>query len=222
MCQPHVYSLVNDSAWALGSPTMSTHGRVVTRVLSPARAAMRDRLIDATVELATSGGYDAVTIRAVAAHAGVSVPTVYQHASSRDQLLAEALLALGQRSTDDLRDRPPKGKTPAERISSVFQRIMRAAHDNPLLYQALYRGWVVSATEIANVDGAPGFGPERAAWIGEALRAGSTGRHSEEDLQSATRILSCLFLGALIEVASGRDLDAVRTIVDEAAHRLLP
>lgn len=201
---------------------MNAHGKVVTRVLSPARAATRERLIEAAISLATASGYDAVTVRTVAAEAGVSVPTVYQHVSSKDQLLAEALLALGQQSTVELRDRPPKGRTPAERISSVFRRIMQAAHHRPLLYQALYRGWVISAPEIANIDGAPGFGPERATWIGEALRAGDTGGLDEVDLQAATRVLSCLFLGALIEVASGRSPEEVGDIVEDASRRLLP
>lgn len=201
---------------------MTKPGRVVTRVLSPARAAMRDRLIEAAIELATDGGYDAVTIRTVAARAGVSVPTAYQHVSSKDELLVETLMALGERSGAQLRERPPAGEGPADRISAVFEQIMRAAHERPLLYQALYRAWVAQAPTMALADGSPGFGPERATWIGEAIRAGAADGHTETDLESATRILSCLFLGALIEVASGRDLDDVVSLLRDAAHRLLP
>lgn len=201
---------------------MSTPARLVTRVLSPARAAMRDRLVEATIELATEGGYDAVTIRTVASHAGVSVPTVYQHVSSKDELLVETLMSLGERSGAQLREHPPAGAAPAERISAVFEQIMRAAHERPLLYQALYRAWVAQAPTMALADGSPGFGPERATWIGEAIRAGGATGLSEADLDAATRILSCLFLGALIEVASGRDLDDVVALLNDAAHRLLP
>ena len=201
---------------------MDAQPRVVQRVLSPARAATRDKLIAAAVELATQGGYDAVTVRAVAAAAGTSVPTAYQHVSSKDQLLVEALVTLGDQSARQLRQRPPKGRTAADRISAVFARIMRAAHEKPLLYQALYRAWVASAPAVASLDGAPGFGPERATWIGETLGPDGVDGHSREDLDAAARILSCLFLGALIGVASGRDLDEVVTLLDDAAHRLLP
>ena len=200
----------------------SAQGRVVQRVLSPARAATRDRLIDAAIELATEGGYDAVGIRPVAARAGVSVPTAYQHVSSKDQLLVEALLALGERSTAGVRSRAPRGSTPAARLSRVFARIMRAAAEKPLLYQALYRAYVASAPALTAVEGQVGFGPERAAWIGDALRAGDHGGFGDDELESAARILSTLFLGAMVGVAAGRDVDEVVRILDEATHRLLP
>ncbi|WP_235736384.1 TetR/AcrR family transcriptional regulator [Nocardioides alcanivorans] len=199
---------------------MPTRPRVVQRVLSPARAATREKLIDTVIELATEGGYDAVGIRQVAAAAGVSVPTAYQHASSKDQLLMDALMTLGQRSAEIIRSRPPRGATAAARLTAVFERILRGAGEKPLLYQALYRGYVASAPDLADVEGVPGFGPEQAAWIGETIRAGSTD-HAEEEIESASRMLSMMFLGAMIGVASGRDPEEVSEILAEATKRLL-
>lgn len=201
---------------------MAAHGRVVQRVLSPARAATRERLIETAIGLATDGGYDAVGLRQVAAAAGVSVPTVYQHASSKDQLLVEALLALGERSADRARRRRPAGYSPADRLCEVFRLILREAARKPLLYQALYRAYVASAPALAGADGFIGFGPERAAWIGHTLRAGDHSDYAEEDLEAAARILSCLFLGAMIGVAVGRDAGEVTTILEDATRRLLP
>lgn len=203
---------------------MSSRPRVVQRVLSPARAATREKLIDTVIALATEGGYDAVGIRQVAAAAGVSVPTAYQHASSKDQLLLDALMTLGQRSAESVRSRPPRGSTAAERLNAVFARILRGAGEKPLLYQALYRGYVASAADLAGLadnEGVPGFGPEQAAWIGETIRAGATD-HSEEEIESASRMLSMMFLGAMIGVASGRDPEEVSGILAEATERLLP
>ncbi|MFS3126954.1 TetR/AcrR family transcriptional regulator [Nocardioides sp. Bht2] len=198
---------------------MTSRHRVVQRVLSPARAATREKLIATVIDLATEGGYDAVGIRQVAAAAGVSVPTAYQHASSKDQLLMEALMSLGERSTEAFRARPPQGATPADRLGVVFARILREAGEKPLLYQALYRGYVASAPDWADEDGVVGFGPEQAAWIGETL-AGS--EHSPEQIASATRMLSMMFLGAMIGVASGRNPEEVSQILAEATARLLP
>ncbi len=200
---------------------MDAYPRVVSRVLSPARAATHEKLIDATIRLATDGGYDAVTIRAVAAAAGTSVPTVYQHASSKDQLLTDALLRLGDDSNEQLRARPPHG-TPAQRITAVFVRVLTTAAENPQLYHALSRAWVANAPALINSGGNDVFPSGSAAWIGETLRVGDTGTHSDAALESATRILSCLFLGALIEVSSGRDVDEVIEIMGDAAERLLP
>jgi AcrR family transcriptional regulator len=196
--------------------------RVVQRVLSPARAATRDKLIDAALELATEGGYDAVGIRSVARRAGVSAPTAYQHVSSKDQLLVEALMALGERSTEGVRSRRPRGDTPADRLAAVFRRILREAAGKPLLYQALYRAYVASAPALPGMEGLVGFGPERAAWIGDALRAGDHSGVSDEDLDAAARILSTLFLGAMVGVAAGRDVGEVTALLDDAVHRLLP
>lgn len=195
------------------------------RVLSPARAATRDKLIAAAIELATEGGYDAVGIRPVAARAGVSVPTAYQHVSSKDELLVEALLTLGRRSTEGVRQRAPRGDTPADRLGDVFRRILREAGRKPLLHQALYRAYVASAPALIGLEdsgGSVGFGPERAAWIGEAIRAGDTAGASDADIETASRILSTLFLGAMVGVAAGREPGEVVAVLDEATRRLLP
>ena len=180
------------------------------------------RLIDAAIELATEGGYDAVAIRPVAARAGVSVPTVYQHVSSKDHLLTQALMVLGSRSTEEVRRRRPPGDTPADRWSRSSRRILDEAAAKPLLYQALYRAWVAALPGLVGGEDAIGLGPERAQWIGEALRAGPHGEHSEDDLDAAARILSTLFLGAMVGVAAGRPVREVVAILDEASHRLLP
>jgi AcrR family transcriptional regulator len=196
--------------------------RVVRSVLSPARAATRDKLVASAITLATEGGYDAVGLRRVAAHAEVSVPTVYQHVGSRDHLLVEALMALGIRSTESLRQRRPRGTTPAERLSAVFAAILSEAAAKPLLYQALYRAYVASAPALVGVDGLVGFGPEKAKWIGETLRAGDPGGHTDDEIDSVARILSALFLGTMIGVAAGRDVDEATAIITDATHRLLP
>lgn len=196
--------------------------RVVTSVLSPARAATRDRIVASAITLATEGGYDAVGLRRVATHAGVSVPTVYQHVSSRDHLLVEALMALGARSTENLRRRRPRGSTPAARLSAVFTAILQEAAAKPLLYQAIYRAYVASAPSLVGVDGLVGFGPEKAQWIGETLRAGDPGGHTDDEIDSVARILSALFLGAMIGVAAGRDVNEAGIILTDATHRLLP
>ncbi|CRK57204.1 Transcriptional regulator, TetR family [Alloactinosynnema sp. L-07] len=192
------------------------------RVLSPARAATRDRLIEAAIALATEGGYDAVGIRAVAAAAEVSVPTAYQHVSSKDQLLIEALMTLGTRSTEALRKRKPRGDGPGDRVSRVFTNILRQAARKPLLYRALYRAYVAGGAELAALDGQVGYGPERATWIGETLRAGDLGGHTQDDLDAVAAVLSCLFLGAMVGVTTGRAPAEIITILDEAVRRLLP
>ncbi|WP_007024006.1 TetR/AcrR family transcriptional regulator [Saccharomonospora iraqiensis] len=196
--------------------------RVVRRVLSATQAATRDKLIDAAIEVATENGYEGAGVREVAARAGVSAATAYQHVSSKDQLLIEALLALGDRVSASVESRIPPGSGPAERLTDVFGRVLRQAAQKPLLYRALFRAYVAGYPGLAGVDDSFGFGPERAAWIGQTLRAGDTGGHDDTQIDTAARILSTTFLGGIVGVAAGRDAEDVIDVLNEAVHRLLP
>ncbi|WP_026454524.1 TetR/AcrR family transcriptional regulator [Saccharomonospora iraqiensis] len=196
--------------------------RVVRRVLSATQAATRDKLIDAAIEVATENGYEGAGVREVAARAGVSAATAYQHVSSKDQLLVEALLALGDRVGASVDARGPSGGGPAERLTDVFGRVLWQAAQKPLLYRALFRAYVAGYPGMADGSDSVGFGPERAAWIGRTLRAGDTAGHDDAELDAAARVLSTTFLGAIVGVAAGRDAEDVIGVLDEAVHRLLP
>ena len=54
-------------------------------------AARRERMVDAAVELAVTGGYESVQMRDVAARAEVALGTLYRHFPSKDHLLLAAL-----------------------------------------------------------------------------------------------------------------------------------
>lgn len=212
----HVYTALMKSDREPVSPV------VVQRILSPAQAAARTALIDAAIELATEGGYNAVDMREVAKRAGMSVAKAYQQVGTKDQLLLSALMELGERSGETVHQRLSAGDTPADRVASTFARIMKHVAHKPLLYRAVYRAYVASSPALGELVGSAGFGPERTGWIGEAMRAGDLHGHSEEDMNSAARILSCLFQGAMVTVAAGRDVDDVTSLLADAAHRLLP
>ena len=110
---------------------MCSHFAVADRLTEPEQAAIsslsrsqearRQRVIEAAIELATEGGYDAVQMREVAAAAGVALGTIYRYFSSKDHLLAEAqvewLLDLDRRVSR----RPPRGDTTADRVIDVLR-----------------------------------------------------------------------------------------------------
>jgi AcrR family transcriptional regulator len=105
--------------------------------LTKSQAARRQRVIQAALELGNEGGYDAVQMRDVATRANVALGTIYRYFSSKDHLLAAALVDwvadLGQR----VRRRPPKGETISERVLDVLRRATRAMETDPLLSEAL-------------------------------------------------------------------------------------
>ena len=63
------------------------------RSIPASQLARRERILDAAMELATEGGYDAVQMREVGTEAGVALGTIYRYFSSKDDLLAAVLVA---------------------------------------------------------------------------------------------------------------------------------
>ena len=58
-----------------------------TPPLTPVQRERRRRIIDAAMELAAEGGYDAVQMREVAARAEVALGTLYRYFASKERLL---------------------------------------------------------------------------------------------------------------------------------------
>ena len=52
------------------------------------------RIVAATLQLLADGGYDALTIEAVASSAGVGKATVYRRWSGKEELVVEAVASL--------------------------------------------------------------------------------------------------------------------------------
>ena len=110
---------------------------IATATLTKSQAARRQRVVTAALSLGADGGYDAVQMREVAAHAGVALGTIYRYFSSKDHLLAEAqvewLLDLDRRVSK----KPPKGDSVSERVIEVLRRATRAMEQEPRLAEAL-------------------------------------------------------------------------------------
>ena len=106
-------------------------------MLTKGQAARRQRVVAAAMELGSAGGYDAVQMRDVATTADVALGTIYRYFSSKDHLLAEALVEwvrdLGRR----VQARPPQGGTVAERVLDVLRRATRAMEIDPQLSEAV-------------------------------------------------------------------------------------
>ena len=86
----------------------------------------RQRILEATAQLATPGGLDAATPAAIAKRAGAGKMSLYRHFSGKDELVAEALAA----RDDDYRAwlvGDPTDGTPDERLLALFDRVARRA-----------------------------------------------------------------------------------------------
>ena len=79
---------------------------------SAAQRERRKRILDATLALASKGGYDAVQMRTVAERADVALGTLYRYFPSKIHLLVSALVLEFERTQEKLDRRPIPGDTP--------------------------------------------------------------------------------------------------------------
>lgn len=101
------------------------------------QVARRKRVIDAAMELGAEGGYDAVQMRDVAQRGQVALGTIYRYFSSKDHLLAAALVDWVIDLEQRVSVRPPKGETIAENMVDILRRATRAMEREPGLSAAV-------------------------------------------------------------------------------------
>ncbi len=120
---------------------------------SEAQRERRKRILDATLAIASKGGYEAVQMRAVAERADVAVGTLYRYFPSKVHLLVSALGREFER-IDAKTDRAAlAGGTPYQRLNLMVGKLNRAMQRNPLLTEAMTRAFVFAdASAAGEVD----------------------------------------------------------------------
>lgn len=105
--------------------------------LTEKQSARRRRVLDAAMELASEGGYEAVQMRDVAARAEVALGTLYRYFSSKDQLLAAVRADWTAALERRLGRQPLQGATRAERLIDFLVRATRPLERRPRLAEAI-------------------------------------------------------------------------------------
>ena len=188
---------------------------LAVRPLSPAQAATRRALLDAAIELALEGGYDAVTMRAVARRAGLSPPTAYQHFASKDHLLVEVMIDRVTSTTAAVTSKPERGRTAIDRTVATLRRAMRRVEAEPNLYIAMIRAYISGVPEVAHVR--TGMETSMQTWVDTALASTPV-----DDRDAVVAILEAvLFAGMVGLVTGGKQPRDVADDLERAARRLL-
>jgi AcrR family transcriptional regulator len=167
------------------------------RALSAGQRARRQRIVEAALGLAAEGGYDAVMMKDVAARAGVALGTVYRYFASKDHLLAESLVAWGGALGARLRQAPPRGAAPGERVAEVFRRMARGVEAQPELGVALTRA-LLSSDPSAFANRA-GLSAMMRDWIGLAL-----GDAPVRDREGVVAVLEHVCFSCMISLVNGQ------------------
>ncbi|MBG0565029.1 cholesterol catabolism transcriptional regulator KstR [Actinoplanes aureus] len=125
--------------------TSTNRGAVPGAEAEQGSAAQRDRrrrILEATLALASKGGYDAVQMRTVAEKAEVALGTLYRYFPSKIHLLVSALALELEAIQDKLTRKPLPGDTPYERTIYVLGLMTRSLQRDPLLAEAMTRAFM--------------------------------------------------------------------------------
>jgi TetR/AcrR family transcriptional regulator, cholesterol catabolism regulator len=117
---------------------------------SAAQRDRRKRILDATLALASKGGYEAVQMRAVAERADVALGTLYRYFPSKIHLLVSALAREFERTQEKLDRSSIPGDTAYERMLFVLGKITRSMQREPLLIEAMTRAFMFADPSAAS------------------------------------------------------------------------
>jgi len=127
----------------------TTSGPAEAELGSAAQRERRKRILDATLALASKGGYDAVQMREVAERADVALGTLYRYFPSKIHLLVSGLAREFEETKERLDRRPIPGDTPYDRMLYVLGRVTRSMQREPLLTEAMTRAFMFADPSAA-------------------------------------------------------------------------
>ena len=137
----------------MASPRTSTIGSSGSsgdaEFTSVAQRDRRKRILDATLALASKGGYEAVQMRTVAEQANVALGTLYRYFPSKIHLLVSALVREFERTQQKLDRTTIPGDTPYERMLFVLGRITQTMQRDPMLTEAMTRAFMFADPSAA-------------------------------------------------------------------------
>ncbi|WP_413756982.1 TetR family transcriptional regulator [Streptomyces sp. MMBL 11-3] len=111
----------------------------VTPPLTERQEARRRRILHASAQLASRGGFDAVQMREVAESSQVALGTLYRYFPSKVHLLVATMQDQLAHMHGTLRKKPPAGDTAAQRVAETLMRAFRALQREPHLADAMVR-----------------------------------------------------------------------------------
>ncbi len=176
----------------------------------------RQRIVDAAVDLAEKGGFEAVRLRDVASVSGVALGTVYRHFRSKEDLLVGALSREMEALEKAIRRRPPRGKTELERTHAFFRAANRGVLSRPNFARAVIRALATGHPEMHEATAA--FHDRNTALIADAIRG--DGEVTARDRQIA-QVLQKVWFASLVGWVGGLyDESGVLDHMRQAAEQL--
>jgi AcrR family transcriptional regulator len=182
-----------------------------------AQRARRTRILEATLELARNGGYEAVQMRAVAEMSEVALGTLYRYFPSKVHLLVSAMASQLEQMRTSLQRRTIPGDSRLERVAYVLERSTRSLQRNPNLTEAMVRAMMAADASVAAEVTA--VRAQMGELIIKALRNGSGAQPDDEALAG---ILQDVWFARQIAWLGGRiGTDEVWREIEQAIELVL-
>jgi AcrR family transcriptional regulator len=108
----------------------------------------RDALIAAATRLLDEGGVQAVTLRAVGHHAGVSHNAPYKHFASKQALLAAIAAAELRRERDALAAIVTGKHSPESVLRAAIHQYVAWARNHPARFKLVFGKWSIDSEEL--------------------------------------------------------------------------
>ena len=190
---------------------------------SAAQRDRRKRILDATIRLASQGGFDAVQMRTVAEQADVALGTLYRYFPSKIHLLVSALAREFEQANANFDRKPVPGDTKADRVMHVLSRTSRALQRDPNLTEALTRAFMFADASVATEIHVVGMQVTRMLMraMHDGDPASAETEPTEEDIAIA-KVIGDVWLASLVQWVTGRASAAdVAKSMDVAVRLLL-
>ena len=115
----------------------------------------REALVEAAIESLKRHGHEGLSVRRIAAEAGVSIGLINHHFPNKDTLVAESYRTFSRRLTESFEAAvAPRGPEPRERLRAFFKAVFSRPEPRPAGADRLGRVLGTAAGVARNARGA--------------------------------------------------------------------
>ncbi len=180
----------------------------------------RERILEAACDLIAVDGIDEVRIARVATRAGASTALVHHYFSTRQELLAQALIHSFERAGEDRFGDPGAEKTATAGLAAAIADCLPLPGPQEREWVLWVELWLRAVRDPALRPVAADLYKRYRNWMAELIRAGvSSGEFdSEVDAESAADLAMALLDGAGIRALlddPAMQVEAARSLVEE-------
>lgn len=158
-------------------------------------------IVASAIELAEQGGFEAVRVRDIAAHAGVALGTLYKRFSSKEDILVAALEQEVGLLETFIGQNPPAGDSPLARIDSFLRMMTTGLTARPKLARAILRATATGDPLLSDKTGrfhTRMTGLLKSALLGTEERPAELAELDDSDLERLAFLMAQLWWSGLV------------------------